>query len=115
MGPYRTTVTVCAVGGWTALDLLGILGILGTSPNFTDKRFRLDIMHHLALLMMDDRLHLAPLGRYPQKILDIGTGTGIWAIDMAEYDKHSDTQICIMVLLQYLTGVIHLQMSLGSI
>lgn len=34
--------------------------------------------------MLDDRLHLAPIGKTPQRILDIGTGTGIWAIDMAE-------------------------------
>lgn len=30
-------------------------------------------------------LHLAPL-RHPREILDIGTGTGIWAIEMA--DQH---------------------------
>lgn len=41
-------------------------------------------MHHVYLLMLDDRLHLAPIGKTPQRILDIGTGTGIWAIDMAE-------------------------------
>lgn len=41
-------------------------------------------MHHLFLVMRDDKLHLAPIGPKPQRILDIGTGTGIWAIDMAE-------------------------------
>lgn len=41
-------------------------------------------MHHLYLLLLDGRLHLAPIGKNPQRILDIGTGTGIWAMDMAE-------------------------------
>jgi ribosomal protein L11 methylase PrmA len=34
--------------------------------------------------MLDDKLHLAPIGENPQRILDVGTGTGIWAIDMGE-------------------------------
>lgn len=35
-------------------------------------------------------LHLAPLRR-PSQILDIGTGTGIWAIEMA--DTYPDAQV----------------------
>jgi len=34
-------------------------------------------------LVLDGKLHLAPLDA-PQRILDIGTGTGIWAIDIAD-------------------------------
>ncbi|KAF6823752.1 methyltransferase [Colletotrichum plurivorum] len=30
------------------------------------------------------RLYLAPIGDYPQRVLDLGTGTGIWAIEFAE-------------------------------
>lgn len=41
-------------------------------------------MHHVYLLLCDNKLHLAPIGKNPQRILDIGTGTGIWAMDMAE-------------------------------
>lgn len=33
---------------------------------------------------MDDRLFLAPITESPQKILDMGTGSGIWAIDVAD-------------------------------
>ncbi|KAI5837882.1 S-adenosyl-L-methionine-dependent methyltransferase [Morchella snyderi] len=43
----------------------------------------LDIIHHIYLLMLNDDLHMAPLEN-PQRILDLGTGTGIWAIDIAE-------------------------------
>jgi SAM-dependent methyltransferase len=35
------------------------------------------------LLTLDQKLHLAPI-QNPQQILDVGTGTGIWAIDMAD-------------------------------
>ena len=31
-------------------------------------------------------LFLAPLGPNPERILDLGTGTGNWVIHMAEYD-----------------------------
>lgn len=35
-------------------------------------------------LTMDGKLFLAPLGPKPGRILDIGTGTGIWAIDVGD-------------------------------
>ncbi|KAF8253316.1 S-adenosyl-L-methionine-dependent methyltransferase [Wilcoxina mikolae CBS 423.85] len=41
-------------------------------------------MHHEILLqVMKEKLFLAPL-KDPHRILDIGTGTGIWAIDVAD-------------------------------
>lgn len=45
---------------------------------------RMDMQHHKYTLLQGDKLYLSPLHDDPQKILDIGTGTGIWAIDMAE-------------------------------
>ena len=45
---------------------------------------RLDIIHHIYLIMLDSKLVRAPVGDNIQRILDIGTGTGIWAIDAAE-------------------------------
>jgi SAM-dependent methyltransferase len=35
------------------------------------------------LLLLQGQLHKAPIEN-PRRILDIGTGTGIWAIDMAD-------------------------------
>ena len=46
----------------------------------------MDIFHKLFLVARHDILHSAPLipNQPPMRILDLGTGTGIWAIDMAE-------------------------------
>lgn len=51
-------------------------------PNDEQESNRLDIHHHLAVLGLGGRLHMAPIGKDPGGILDLGTGTGIWAIDM---------------------------------
>ncbi|KAI1024538.1 hypothetical protein LB503_007476 [Fusarium chuoi] len=54
------------------------------APTDDDYQEGQDILHHYTLLLLDDKLHLAPIDKNPQKILDIGTGTGIWAIDMTD-------------------------------
>jgi hypothetical protein len=46
---------------------------------------RLDLLHHCPILRTDGKLHLAPIDPHPQRILDLGTGTGIWAIEMGKY------------------------------
>ncbi|KAF5529542.1 phosphoethanolamine n-methyltransferase 3, partial [Fusarium napiforme] len=38
-----------------------------------------DLMHHFLTLLTDDKLYLAPVKDDVQKVLDVGTGTGIWA------------------------------------
>ncbi|KEF59583.1 uncharacterized protein A1O9_04428 [Exophiala aquamarina CBS 119918] len=40
--------------------------------------------HKLCLTTFDDALFLAPLVDYIQKVLDVGTGTGLWAEAFAE-------------------------------
>lgn len=51
-------------------------------PNDEPEQEREDMKHCMVVGLCDGGLHNAPL-RDPQKILDIGTGTGIWAIDSA--------------------------------
>lgn len=39
--------------------------------------------HHIYLMLLKGELYSAPI-KDPKRVLDIGTGTGIWAIDFAE-------------------------------
>lgn len=41
----------------------------------------LDLQHHLYRLTLDEKLYLAPIKDDAQDVLDIGTGTGLWAIE----------------------------------
>lgn len=36
---------------------------------------------------MDRKLFLAPIGDSPQRAIDLGTGTGIWAIDFGKIEQ----------------------------
>ncbi|PGH17407.1 hypothetical protein AJ80_04863 [Polytolypa hystricis UAMH7299] len=53
-------------------------------PNDELEQNRLDMMHHIWRLMNDGPLFRAPIPPNPQRILDMGTGTGIWAINAAD-------------------------------
>ncbi|KAF6810339.1 methyltransferase domain-containing protein [Colletotrichum sojae] len=62
-------------------------------PNDEKENDRLDLQHHLALLTLGGRLGLAPPCDPEYKVgraLDVGTGTGIWAIQYA--DDHPETE-----------------------
>ncbi|KAK7409516.1 hypothetical protein QQX98_008300 [Neonectria punicea] len=54
------------------------------APNDEQHVKGFDVGHHWITMMLDDKLYLAPIGDNPQQVLDIGTGSGIWAIDMAD-------------------------------
>lgn len=49
-------------------------------PNDEPEQEREDMKHAMVVNLCNGRLHAAPLDN-PQRIIDIGTGTGIWAID----------------------------------
>jgi len=54
------------------------------APNDEKQADTMDLLHHSFSLAMQGELHLAPIGSNPQKILDLGTGTGIYAIDIGD-------------------------------
>ncbi|KAH8168458.1 methyltransferase domain-containing protein [Sarocladium implicatum] len=55
-------------------------------PNDESENERLDLQHNLLLMTFDSKLHCAPLPKAPERVLDAGCGTGIWAIEFA--DEH---------------------------
>ncbi|KAL1991242.1 hypothetical protein VTN49DRAFT_5746 [Thermomyces lanuginosus] len=59
-------------------------------PNDEQENDRLDMFHELCLQLMHRRLYLAPIEK-PQRVIDLGTGTGIWAIDFA--DEHPQAEV----------------------
>ncbi|KIL95421.1 hypothetical protein FAVG1_00158 [Fusarium avenaceum] len=53
-------------------------------PNDEAEQNREDMLHAMMLEATDGRYFYAPLGENPQRIADLGTGTGIWAIEVGE-------------------------------
>ncbi|KAK5941739.1 hypothetical protein PMZ80_005690 [Knufia obscura] len=54
------------------------------APNDETQNDQLDIANHIFLLLFDGKLFQAPIGSSSQEVLDVGTGTGVWAIDFAD-------------------------------
>jgi hypothetical protein len=53
---------------------------LGTSSAEREAYTLTILSHHMYTLMLENKLFLAPIDLNPQQVLDIGTGTGIWAM-----------------------------------
>ncbi|EED23776.1 methyltransferase LaeA-like, putative [Talaromyces stipitatus ATCC 10500] len=59
-------------------------------PNDENEQARMDLAHHIYLMLTGGKLYLSPI-HDPQRVLDLGTGTGIWAIDFA--DEHPNASV----------------------
>lgn len=53
------------------------------TPNDEPEQFRMDMQHRCMFLASGSKLYHAPL-ESPIRVLDLGTGTGIWAVEVAE-------------------------------
>ncbi|KXH68282.1 hypothetical protein CSAL01_01746 [Colletotrichum salicis] len=65
-------------------------------PNDERENERLDVQHNMFLLSFDNQLGTAPLNKKDanfkaKRVLDVGTGTGIWAIEFG--DEHPDSEV----------------------
>lgn len=60
-------------------------------PNDEQEQERMDLQYHALRIAFGDKLYFAPIGDNPTHIIDIGTGTGIWPMDVAEILQ--DTEI----------------------
>lgn len=60
-------------------------------PNDEKEQDRLDLLHHIFKLMLRGDLLIAPVPPNPQRVLDMGTGTGIWVLDFA--DEHPSAKV----------------------
>ncbi|KAF4540124.1 Methyltransferase domain-containing protein [Lasiodiplodia theobromae] len=61
-------------------------------PNDDTEQDRLDFVHHMLMLTTNKQHFHAPIKKDQLKrVLDVGTGTGIWAIEVA--DKYPDAEV----------------------
>ncbi|KAM6506777.1 hypothetical protein FALCPG4_018606 [Fusarium falciforme] len=61
------------------------------TPNDDGHVEAFDVAHEWLTMMLDDKLYKPPIGDNPQRILDIGTGTGIWAMSVTSHRSSNST------------------------
>ncbi|ORX94668.1 S-adenosyl-L-methionine-dependent methyltransferase [Clohesyomyces aquaticus] len=62
-------------------------------PNDEVEKDRLDLQHHAFRLTLDGALYRAPIPPDVQNVLDVGTGTGIWAIEWYFAEEHPSAKV----------------------
>ncbi|QSS54246.1 TAM domain methyltransferase [Histoplasma capsulatum var. duboisii H88] len=60
-------------------------------PNDKREQDRMDLLHFIYRCVLSRRLYCAPIAPNPRRVLDLGTGTGNWAIEFA--DQHQKSQV----------------------
>lgn len=60
-------------------------------PNDDEEIERLDLQHHLMTLTLQGKSCLCPKSEGARSVLELGTGTGIWAMEYA--DAHPDAEV----------------------
>ncbi|ORY67184.1 S-adenosyl-L-methionine-dependent methyltransferase [Pseudomassariella vexata] len=58
-------------------------------PNDAAEQDRLDFQHTSITLLLDGKLTWAPMTKAPKYVMDVATGTGIWAIEFANQNPSS--------------------------
>lgn len=78
LSPRRLSTICMRMAGGTTVT------VTDDAPNDEEENDRLDMVHEMMLVLLDRKLFLAPIGSSPGRVLDIGTGTWIWAIDFGK-------------------------------
>ncbi|KAK0627449.1 S-adenosyl-L-methionine-dependent methyltransferase [Immersiella caudata] len=84
-----------ATRSWVAKGTLSASSLNSTILQYrnlhgrTYQNFGGDINHHLLTTGLVGKLYLNPLDK-PTNVLDVGTSTGIWALDFADEFPHAD-------------------------
>ncbi|KAH9238501.1 hypothetical protein K456DRAFT_1720182 [Colletotrichum gloeosporioides 23] len=74
-----------------AATTLSAQGVAYIMPNDEYEMDRMDFAHAMLVRAVGNKLHTAPLEKNKvNQILDIGTGTGIWAMEMGDVFKNAE-------------------------